>query len=206
MAVELGSGERTIILSDRVSTSVTIGADQITPAAGRILVFLDNTPAQGLWSKDEFGVVRALNGGTFTDAAWEGVPGGAPSPIGDITHRGRAAVGMPVAGPIPVGIQFYTIGDGRFDGAMFFQSQAAASADQTASNQVFSKTADGGLYAKPAGLPERRIDAPGLIRKFIPDGETVTVHNGEQYMTFGTFTLGAGASLILEGDADLIIL
>lgn len=204
---EIGSGERVLILSDQISTSVTIGADQITPAAGRILIFLDSLPSQGIWSKDEFGVVRPLNGGTLSDASWEAVlPDTAPSPVADITHRGRAAVGLPTAGPIPFGIQFNVVGDSRFDGSIFILNIDSPSSDQPNSGQIFTSTAEGGLYSKPAGLPQRRIDAPGLVRKAIPDNETVIVPDGSQYIVFDTFTLGTGSALLLEGDADLVIL
>jgi hypothetical protein len=184
-----------------------IGTDQITPSPGRILIFLDSTPSQGLWSKDEFGVVRPLNGGTFADVSWEPVlPDTFPSPTADITHRGRAAVGLPTAGPIPARIRFEVVGDQLADGAIFFEGLVAVSPDQTGANQVTSLNSDGGLYATPAGLPTRRIDAPGLVRKALPNNETVVVPDGSQYLAFGTFELGTGASLILEGDADLVIL
>jgi len=204
---QVGSGERVLILSDRVSTSSTIGADQETPEAGRIIVFLDSLPSQGIWSKDEFGVVKALNGGVFSDAAWlPFVPAPSPTPTGDITHPGRAAVGVLASSAMLVGIQFQVEGDSALDGSVFVQEKASPAADQTGRNQVLAHTVDSGLYTKPEGLPERRIDAPGLIRKSIPDNETVIAPDGGQYLVFGSFVLGTGASLILEGDADLVIL
>jgi len=166
----IGSGERVLILSDQVSTSLVIGLDQDVPATGRILIFLDSTPAQGLWSKDEFGVVKPLNGGTFSDLSWEAVtPFTFPSPAGDITHSGRAAVGLDplLLTVIPAGIRFQVVGSESLEGSLFVLEGTVA-ADQTNHNQIFAKTTDKGLYAKPATLPERRIDAPGLIRKTIP--------------------------------------
>lgn len=204
---QVGSGERVLILSDQVSTSLVVGADQETPAIGRIVVFLDSLPTQGIWSKDEFGTVRPLNGGTFTDAAWiPFFPAPAPTPTGDITHPGRAAVGILGTGSILAGIRFEVLGDTSFDGSFFVLEKALPSSDQVLRNQVLSHTVDGGLYTKPVGLPERRIDAPGLIRKSIPDNETVIAPDGGQYLVFGSFVLGTGSSLILEGDADLVIL
>lgn len=47
---------------------------------------------------------------------------------------------------------------------------------------------------------------PGLTRKFIPGPETVTVPNGYQYICYESLTFGLGASIVLEGDADLVIL
>lgn len=203
---QVGSGERVLILSDRVSTSVTIGADQDTPESGRILLFLDSTPSQGLWSKDEFGVVKALNGSLLTDASWLAfLPSVTPTPAGDITHPGRAAVGEATSGGIPSGIQFFVVGDFLLEGSAYLE-QDAVRPDQTGATQVFAKSLDNGLFSKPAGLPERRIDAPGLVRRTLPANETVIVPDGSQYLVYGSFTLEAGAALILEGDADLVVL
>jgi len=200
----IGSGERVLILSDRVSTSTPIGLDQETPIQGRILLFLDSTPFQGLWSKDEFGVVRPLNGGTG-DASWLAfLPSTSPTPSGDITHPGRAAVGELASGGIPAGVTFLVNGDLLTDSAYF--AQDVAGSDQTSATQIFAKLTDMGLFSKPAGLPERRIDAPGLIRKAIPAGESIIAPDGSQYLVFGVFTLGVGASLTLLGDADLVVL
>lgn len=208
MAAQIGSGERVLILSDQVSTSLPIGLDQETPATGRILIFLDSTPTQGLWSKDEFGVVRPLNGGTVSDLSWEAVtPFVAPTPAADITHSGRAAVGLDplLLTPIPAGIEFLIVGSESLEGSIFILEGTVA-ADQVGHNQVFASTTDKGLYAKPEGLPERRIDAPGLIRKVIPAGETIIAPDGSQYLVFGSFTLEAGATLLLQGDSDLVVL
>lgn len=203
----IGSGERVLILSDQVSTSTPIGLDQDIPATGRILIFLDSTPAQGLWSKDEFGVVKPLNGGTFSDLSWEAVtPFTFPSPAGDITHSGRAAVGLSPLVPMFAGIQFQVEGSESLGGSLFVLGVVAAASDLAGHNQIFASTADKGLFAKPEGLPERRIDAPGLIRKAIPAGETILAPDGFQYLVFGSFTLGLGATLTLQGDADLVVL
>jgi len=201
---EIGSGERVVILSDRMSTSSPVGADQNTPETGRVLIFLDS--ARDLWSKDSAGVVKPLNGGTLSDASWEAVlPATDPTPIGDITHRGNAAVGLPLAGPILAGIRFQVVGDTAAQGSLYV-GEMDESADVADHNQVFSDSVDHGLFAKPDSLPARRIDAPGLIRKTLPASETVRVPNGSQYLTYGSFSLGAGASIVLEGDADLVIL
>ena len=204
----IGSGERVLILSDRVSTSVPVGADQETPASGRILIFLDSLPSQGLWSKDEFGVVKPLNGGIFSDASWEAIlPSLIPTPAGDVTHSGRAAVGLPTSGTIPLGIQFLVEGSTALDGYVYIRIDSTyPGSDQVGYTQVFSKTDDFGLFVKPFGLTERRIDAPGLIRKTIPANEIVIAPDGSQYLVFGTFTLELGASLVLNGDADLVVL
>lgn len=202
----VGSGDRVLILSDQVSTSVPIGADQELPATGRILIFLDSTPTQGLWSKDEFGVVKPLNGGTLSDLSWEAVtPFTFPTPAGDVTHSGRAAVGLPTTTPIYAGIQFEVVGATALDGSVFVLEGTVAP-DLASHNQVFAKTSDKGLYTKPDTLPERRIDAPGLIRKKIPANEIIDAPDGSQYLVFGSFTLEAGAVLILNGDADLVVL
>jgi len=204
---QVGSGERALILSDQVSTSSPIGLDQETPLSGRILIFLDSTPSQGLWSKDEFGIVKPLNGGTLSDLSWEAVtPFLSPTPAGDITHSGRAAVGLSPLVPIPAGIQFQVVGSESLEGSFFVLEGVTFAGDQTSHNQVFAKTADKGLYAKPATLPERRIDAPGLIRKTIPATEQIIAPAGSQYLVFGVFTLEAGAVLTLLGDADLVVL
>lgn len=203
---QVGSGERNLILSDHVSTSSPIGLDQDTPSTGRILIFLDSTPAQGLWSKDSFGVVKPLNGGVISDASWLAfLPSITPTPAGDITHPGRAAVGEPVSGSIPSGIQFLISGNYLSLGSSFLK-QDTVKADQPSMTQVFAKGLDNGLFSKPVGLPERRIDAPGMARKRLPSGETVIVPDGSQYLVYGVFTLDPGASLILQGDADLVVL
>jgi hypothetical protein len=204
----IGSGERALILSDQVSTSSPIGLDQETPLSGRILIFLDSTPTHGLWSKDESGAVKPLNGGTMSDLSWEAVtPFASPTPAGDITHSGRVAVGLDplLLVPIPAGIEFQVVGSESLEGSIFFLEGTVAG-DQVSHNQVFASTTDKGLYAKPEGLPERRIDAPGLIRKKIPAGEQIIAPDGSQYLVFGSFTLEAGAVLTLLGDADLVVL
>jgi len=206
---QVGSGERALILSDQVSTSSPVGLDQETPLSGRILIFLDSLPSQGLWSKDEFGVVKPLNGGTLSDLSWEAVtPSISPTPAGDITHSGRAAVGLDplLLTPIPTGIRFQVVGSESLEGSFFVLEGVTFAADQASHNQVFAKTADKGLYTKPDTLPERRIDAPGLIRKTIPATEQIIAPAGSQYLVFGVFTLEAGAVLTLLGDADLVVL
>jgi len=200
-----GSGERILILSDRISTSSPAGADQETPPVGKILLFLDDS--LDLFSKDELGVVKPLNGGVLSDASWEAIsPATSPTPTGEVTHRGRAAVGLLVAGPMLTGIQFQVSGNEAIAGSLYLESTIVAEADLSGYSQIFRKLEDAGLYAKPVGLPERRIDAPGLIRKTIPADETIIAPDGSQYLVFGTFTLGLGATLSLVGDADLVVL
>lgn len=205
----IGSGERSIILSDKVSpTSPPVAASQTTPPAGKILVFLDS--ANLLWALDSTGSLTALNGGTLTDASWEAFipPGGPPTPTGDVTHEGRAAVGIPPGSPATFEsvAQFQVNGNVVQDGALFLGEIVAALADLAGRTQVFRKSSDGGLYAKPVGFSERRIDAPGLTRKALDAGETVTVPNGFQYIAYNTLSLTAGVDVILQGDADLVIL
>ena len=50
------------------------------------------------------------------------------------------------------------------------------------------------------------ISAPGITRKEIPSPETVLVPNGSQYLCHGSFTLFGTASLVLQGNADLVVL
>jgi hypothetical protein len=198
-----GSGERALILSDLVSVD---GSTQDTPPSGRILIFFDTT--QNLWSKDEFGVVMPLNGGISTEISWQAFTGDPlpPSPTGEITHQGRAAVGLAPGTPmVAAGIKFQVAGSEAVTASVFLK-EGAATTEVAGYNQVFSSSADGGLFSKPEGFPERRIDAPGLIRKALPAGEQVYAPDGFQYIVFGSLTLGAGAVLHLSGDADLVIL
>jgi hypothetical protein len=210
----IGSGERTVILSDKVSPVVGVSpplvSTQLLPSAGKILVFLD---AQNrLWALDSAGNLTALNGGTITDASWEAFipPGGPPTPSGDVTHSGRAAVGIAPTSPVNFEsvAQFQVNGNVVQDGALFIKQIASALADLADRTQVFRKTSDGGLYSKPVGRTERRIDAPGLTRKTLDAGEFVVVPNGFQYIAYNTLDLsaGPGGNIVLEGDADLVIL
>lgn len=143
---------------------------------------------------------------TDVGAGWDTFPtGGVPSFGADITHTGRAAVGVAPASAIPAGIQFQVLGSSLFDNT-FFRHVATTAADQTASTQVRASSTDGGLYSKPFGLPERRMDLPGLTRKAIPASEMVVIPNGSQYLVSDTLTFGVGASIVLEGDAELVFL
>lgn len=208
----IGSGERTVILSDKVSPVVGVDpplvSTQKIPPAGKILVFLD--ALNRLWALDSAGNLTALNGGTLTDASWEAFlpPGGPPTPSGDVTHSGRAAVGIAPTSPgdFESAAQFQVNGNVVQDGALFVKQIAAALADLADRTQVFRKASDGGLYSKPDGYTERRIDAPGLTRKALDAGETVTVPDGFQYIAYNTLALNAGVNVLLEGDGDLVIL
>jgi hypothetical protein len=79
---------------------------------------------------------------------------------------------------------------------------------------------DGGAWVSlPAGTPGFILQTqgfglppvwapnppPGMTRKRIPTGETVVVIDGGQYLVCGTFTLEGTATLVLEGDADLVV-
>lgn len=142
---------------------------------------------------------------TDVGAGWDTFPTGSVPGFGaDITHVGRAAVGVDPSSSIPVGIQFRVLGSSLYDNTFF--RQVSAVADQPSSTQVRANSTDGGLYSKPNGLPERRMDLPGLTRKAIPNSETVIIPNGSQYIAVDSFTLGAGASLVLQGDASLEVL
>jgi hypothetical protein len=125
-----------------------------------------------------------------------------------VTHSGRAAVGIAPGfpGTFESVAQFQVNGNVVNDGAMFLKQIAGALADLADRTQVFRKTSDGGLYAKPDGFSERRIDAPGLTRKALDAGETVTVPNGFQYIAYNTLALNAGVNVLLEGDGELVIL
>lgn len=164
------------------------------------------------WSTDSHTLYICYNNGSSWvwsplgagGGGWDTFPtGGTPSFGVDITHVGRASVGVDASSSIPVGIQFQVLGSSLFDNT-FFQ-QTAAVADIASSAQVRASSADGGLYSKPFGLPERRMDLPGLTRKALPASETAIIPDGSQYIVSGIFTLGAGAALVLEGDADLVV-
>jgi hypothetical protein len=195
----IGSGSRTLILSDKVSD----GTEQVSPIAGRILIFLDASNL--LWSKDSSGVVRPLNGGTLSDFSWESLSLVPPPPNSPITHDGQVAIGLSSIGTIPATVNLLVVGNEALGGSLYVE-EASAGADLATHNQIFASSTDKGLFTKPDGLPERRIDAPGLIRKTLPASEAVIAPDGSQYLVFGSFTLGAGASLTLLGDADLVIL
>lgn len=142
---------------------------------------------------------------TDVGAGWDTFPTGSIPGFGaDITHVGRASVGVAPASSIPAGIQFQVLGSSLYDNTFF--RQVATAADQTSSTQVRAKSTDGGLYSKPFGLPERRMDLPGLTRKAIPASEMVVIPNGSQYLVSDTLTFGVGASIVLEGDAELVFL
>lgn len=206
----IGSGERVVILGDRISTSSPAGTDILTPLVGRVVIFLHTnggTPT-GVYSKDSDGVVTSLGGGGGSDSGWRLLTTGNPTLTGDIAHEGGVAVGVtPALGEsMPAGTVFRVDGGTAQNGPVFFQEIAAALADLAGRTQVFRKTSDGGLYSKPEALTERRIDAPGLSRKSLDPGETVTVPNGFQYIAYNTLSLTAGVNVVLEGDADLVIL
>jgi hypothetical protein len=97
------------------------------------------------------------------------------------------------------------MGDSLLD-RVFYTQKAAAAADQTGSTQVRASTADRGLYAKPHGYAERRVDLPGLTRKTIPTPEAITIPAGSQYLCSNTLTLEGAATLSLVGDAELAVL
>jgi hypothetical protein len=50
------------------------------------------------------------------------------------------------------------------------------------------------------------ISPPGITRKEIPSPETVLVPNGSQYICYDSLTLFGTATLVLQGNADLVIL
>ena len=211
----IGSGERIVVLSDKVSTSTpatNAGADIPTPPVGRIVIFLHTDGVggspTGAYSKDSDGLVIALGGGASYEPGWRALTTGNPTLAGDITHTGGAAVGV-APGPaetLPTGTVFRVDGGTAMNGPVFFQQLASAIADLADRTQVFRKTSDGGLYSKPDGYTERRIDAPGLTRKALDAGETVTVPNGFQYIAYNTLALNAGVNVLLEGDGELVIL
>lgn len=206
----IGSGERVVVLGDRISTVAlaSVGSDIPTPTDGRVVVFLHTdgvggTPS-GVYSKDSDGVVMALGGGAGSESGWRTAGGGNPTLTGDIVHEGGAAIGVPTATPLPVGTSLLVDKASRLGNTVYLGETGGAT-DATGYSQVFAGT-DHGLYAKPYGAASRRIDSPGLTRKAIPSGDTLTVPDGCQYITYGTFTLGAGATLDLQGDAEQIVL
>lgn len=207
----IGSGERVVILGDRISTSAPIGSDIPTPTDGRIVIFLYTDggapPVLGLYSKDSNGDVKPLDGGTGGPSGWKLYSdGSSPTYNGDITHAGGAAVGASDPGSLPGGITFFVGGSSSQSGGHYLEQQVGLLADLASHTQLFSKLSDKGLYSKPDTLPERRIDAPGMSRKALPDNEALIIPNGSQYVAYGSFTLGAEATITLEGDADLVVI
>jgi hypothetical protein len=211
----IGSGERIVVLSDKISTATpatNAGADIPTPVVGRIVIFLHTdgvggTPT-GAYSKDSDGVVIPLGGGASYEPGWRTLTGGNPTLAGDITHTGGAAIGV-APGPaetLPTGTVFRVDGGTAQNGPLFFQEIAAAIGDLANRTQVFRKGSDEGLYSKPVGRTERRIDAPGLTRKTLDAGEIVIVPDGFQYIAYNTLSLVAGVNVILQGDADLVVI
>lgn len=143
---------------------------------------------------------------TDVGAGWDTFPtGGVPGFMSDITHVGRAAVGVNPSSSIPVGIQFQVRGAALHSVSYIVQT-GGSDPDVAGATQIRASSVDGGVYSKPLGLPERRMDLPGLARKAIPASETVVIPNGSQYIAVDSFSLGAGASLVLEGDASLEVL
>lgn len=143
---------------------------------------------------------------TDVGAGWETFPtGGFPGPGVDITHVGRAAVGVDPSGSIPATIQFQVYGSALHTTSYIVQ-MPSAEPDVTGATQIRASSVDGGVYSKPLGLPERRMDLPGLTRKTIPASEMAVIPDGSQYLVSGALSLGVGAVLVLEGDADLVVL
>lgn len=135
---------------------------------------------------------------------WDTFPtGGVPGFLSDITHPGRAAVGVDPAGAIPAGIQFQVEGPSAVE--TLYVAGMAEDADLAGSSQLRVEATDRGLYIKPEGRASRRVDLPGLSRKTI-DGELVIIPDGSQYLCYGAFTLSGGGVLQLDGDADLVVL
>lgn len=144
-------------------------------------------------------------GGGGGNGGWDTFPtGGSPTFPGDITHIGRASVGVLPSSAIKAGIQFEVLGASFLTKA--FVSETTFDADQAGATQLRADALDGGLYVRPEGQTERRADLPSLARKLIPAGETVIIPNGSQYICSDSITLAAGATLVLQGDADLVVL
>lgn len=138
--------------------------------------------------------------------AWDTFPtGGVPSFVVDVTHIGRAAVGVDPGSSIPVGIQFQVLGASLFT-RTFIEQTWAPDPDQAGSTQLRGELTDKGLYSKPDGYSERRVDLPGLARKTIPTPEDIIIPDGSQYICAGVFTLQGIATITLQGDADLVVL
>lgn len=135
---------------------------------------------------------------------WDTFPtGGVPGFLTDVTHPGRAAVGVDPAGAIPAGIQFQVEGPSAVE--TLYVAEMAEDADLAGSSQLRVEATDRGLYIKPEGYDSRRVDLPGLTRKSI-DGELVVIPDGSQYICYGSFTLSGTGALQLDGDADLVVL
>jgi len=146
------------------------------------------------------------SGGGGGIGAWDTFPtGGVPSFTVDVTHIGRAAVGVDPSSSIPTGIQFQVLGSSLFT-RTFIEQTAAPEPDQVGSTQLRGELTDKGLYSKPDGYSERRVDLPGLARKTIPTPENIIIPDGSQYVCAGVFTLQGVATITLQGDADLVVL
>lgn len=144
--------------------------------------------------------------GAGVGGAWDTFPtGGIPSFTVDVTHVGRAAVGVDPSSSIPAGIQFQVLGSSLFT-RTFTQQTGAPDPDQIGSTQIRGELTDKGLYSKPDGYSERRMDLPGLARKTIPTPEGIIIPDGSQYICAGVFTLQGVATITLQGDADLVVL
>ena len=152
------------------------------------------------------GYVWAIVGsGSGTGGGWDTFPtGGVPTFLNDITHPGRAAVGVPASASIDTGIQFQVEGSAKVTQA--YITETPVEPDQPGSTQLRAESTDHGLYVKPDGYTERRVDLPGLTRKEIPNPEDIIIPGGSQYMSYGSFTLDGSASISLVGDADLVVL
>lgn len=135
---------------------------------------------------------------------WDTFPtGGVPGFLSDITHPGRAAVGVDPAGAIPAGVQFQV--EGATSVETLYVSEMVEDADLAGSSQLRVDATDRGLYVKPEGRDSRRVDLPGLTRKAI-DGELIIIPDGSQYICYGSFVLSGAGVLQLDGDADLVVL
>ena len=135
---------------------------------------------------------------------WDTFPtGGVPGFLTDITHPGRAAVGVLASSSIPAVLTFQVGGPTGVES--LYIEEAVVGADLAGHTQLRADATDGGLYSKPDGFTSRRVDLPGLSRKTIAD-ETVIIPDGSQYVCHGSFTLTGTGTLQLQGDSDLVVL
>ena len=183
-------------------------ANRPAPAAyyKNVLYWTTDTNVLYLCHYTGSGYVWAIVGsGSGTGGGWDTFPtGGVPTFFNDITHPGRAAVGVPASSAIDTGIQFQVEGSAKVTQA--FITETPVEPDQPGSTQLRADSTDHGLYVKPDGYSERRADLPGLTRKEIPNPENIIIPNGSQYMSYESFTLDGSATINLQGDADLVVL
>ena len=204
----LGQVLRSGVVNPQWQSNATAGLLASRPSPGPLYAgtYYWATDSSALYGCYYNGTTYAWSALGNAGSAWDTFPtGGTPTFAADITHVGRAAVGVSPASSIPAGIQFQVLGSSQHTRVFVSQSGSPA-ADQPSATQLRGNTADKGLYVKPEGYGERRVDLPGLTRRTIPTPEAITIPDGSQYLCQGRFTLQGVATLTLQGDSTLVVL